>query len=50
MSLIIKCDTEEIKKKLLSHKKSIKWVFSYLDELIEMKKNTEPGKKIGFKK
>jgi hypothetical protein len=48
-SLSVKLEIEEIKKKLTNHGKNIELVFSYLDELIDKKDNTEPRKKIGYK-
>ncbi|MBW4359297.1 ORF6N domain-containing protein [Flavobacterium sp. NAS39] len=48
-SLGVKLEIEEIKKKLTNHGKNIELVFSYLDELIDKKDNTEPRKKIGYK-
>lgn len=48
-SLSVKLEIEEIKKKLVNHGKNIELVFSYLDELIDKKDNTEPRKKIGYK-
>jgi hypothetical protein len=44
-SLSVKLEIEEIKKKLTNHGKNIELVFSYLDELIDKKDNTEPRKK-----
>jgi hypothetical protein len=49
-SLILKLEIEEIKKKLLYHDKNIELVFSFLDELMEKKKNIKPRRKIGYKK
>ncbi|OOG63726.1 hypothetical protein B0E44_17045 [Flavobacterium sp. A45] len=48
-SLSVKLEIEEIKKKLTNHGRNIELVFSYLDELIDKKDNTEPRKKIGYK-
>jgi hypothetical protein len=48
-SLSVKLEIEEIKKKLINQGKNIELVFSYLDELIDKKDNTEPRKKIGYK-
>ena len=48
-SLSVKLEIEEIKKKLVNQGKNIELVFSYLDELIDKKDNTEPRKKIGYK-
>lgn len=48
-SLSVKLEIEEIKKKLTNQGKNIELVFSYLDELIDKKDNTEPRKKIGYK-
>lgn len=49
-NLSLKLEIEEIKKKLSSQSKNIELVFNYLDELVEKKENTEPRKKIGYKK
>lgn len=49
-SLNLKLEIEEIKKKLLSHNKNIKLVFSFLDELIKKKENSKPRRRIGYKK
>jgi uncharacterized membrane protein YecN with MAPEG domain len=48
-SLGVKLEIEEIKRKLTNQGKNIELVFSYLDELIDKKDNTEPRKKIGYK-
>ena len=48
-SLSVKLEIEEIKKKLTNQGKNIELVFSYLDELIDKKDNTEPRIKIGYK-
>jgi hypothetical protein len=49
-SLILKREIEEIKKNLLYHDKNIELVFSFLDELMEKKKNIKLRRKIGYKK
>ena len=49
-NLSIKLEIEEIKKKLNNQDKNIELVFSYLDELIEKKKRTNPGGKSVIKK
>ncbi|NQY66918.1 MAG: ORF6N domain-containing protein [Flavobacteriales bacterium] len=49
-NLQLKLDVEKIKKKLENQDKNIELVFNYLDELIEKQDNTEPRKRIGFKK
>jgi len=48
-SLNIKLEIEEIKKKLSVHNKNIELVFSFLDKLVENKRDQNPRKKIGFK-
>lgn len=48
-TLSIKLEIEEIKKKLVNQDKNIELVFSYLDELIEMKDNPVQRKQIGYK-
>ncbi|CAL67125.1 conserved hypothetical protein [Christiangramia forsetii KT0803] len=48
--LSLKLEIEQIKKKLSNHGKNIELVFSYLDELIKKKKDSEPRKQIGYKK
>ena len=48
-TLSLKLDIEEINRKLENQDKNIELVFTYLDELIEKKKNPEPRKHIGFK-
>lgn len=48
-TLSIKLEIEEIKKKLMNQDKNIELVFSYLDELIEMKDNPVQRKQIGYK-
>ena len=45
----LKIEVEEIKKKLKNHDKSIEFVFSYLDELLENQNVPEPRKQIGYK-
>lgn len=47
-TLSMKLEIEEIKKKLSNHTKNIELVFSYLDELIDKKEDSEPRKKIGY--
>jgi hypothetical protein len=44
-SLSVKLEIEEIKKKLTNQGRNIELVFSYLDELIDKKVNTEQRKK-----
>jgi hypothetical protein len=48
-TLKLHLDIEIIKKKLNSQDKNIELVFSYLDELMEEKRNQEPRKRVGFK-
>ncbi len=48
-SLRIKLDIEEIKKRLHNQGQNLELVFSYLDELIEKRKNPPPRKQIGYK-
>jgi phage regulator Rha-like protein len=45
----IKIDILQIQKKLENQGKNIELVFSYLDELLEKKKEEEPRKQIGYK-
>jgi len=40
----VKLEIEEIKKKLQNQENNIELVFSYLDELLEKRKHTEPRK------
>ena len=49
-SLSMKLDIEEIKRRLNSQDKNLELVFSYLDELIEKRKNPTPRRPIGFKR
>ncbi|MBL7885899.1 MAG: ORF6N domain-containing protein [Flavobacterium sp.] len=48
-TMSLKLEIEEIKKKLSNQNQNIELVFSYLDELMDKKENTEPRKSIGFK-
>jgi len=48
-SLRLHLDIEFIKKKLNNQDKNIELVFSYLNELMEEKRNPEPRKQVGFK-
>ncbi len=42
-------EVEIIKKKIENQDKNIELVFSYLDELMEIKDNSKPRKPVGFK-
>ncbi len=48
-TLILKCDIEEIKKKIQNQDKNIELVFSYLDELMEKRETPDSRERIGFK-
>ena len=48
-SLSMKLDIEEIKKRLNCQDKNLELVFSYLDELIEKRKNSPTRNPIGFR-
>lgn len=48
-TMSMKLEIEEIKKKLSNQNQNIELVFSYLDELMDKKENSEPRKSIGFK-
>ena len=47
-NLQLKLEVEEIKKKLIDQDKNIELVFTYLDELIEKKQNSEERRPIGY--
>lgn len=49
-NLSLKLEIEAIKKKISNQGKNIELVFSYLDELLEKKQNTQQLTKIGYKK
>ncbi len=48
-NLRIHLDIEIIKKKIENQDKNIELVFSYLDELMEIKDNSKPRNPVGFK-
>lgn len=48
-TMSLKLEIEEIKKKLSNQNQNMELVFSYLDELMDKKENTQPRKRIGFK-
>lgn len=45
----LRLEIEQIKKKLNNHNQNIEVIFSYLDELIEKKGNSEERERIGYK-
>jgi len=49
-TLSMKLDIEEIKKRLNDQDKNLKLVFTYLDELIEKKRNLPPRNQIGYRR
>lgn len=48
-NLNLKLEVEEIKQKFKSKDKSVKLIFTYLDELLEKQRKPEPRKQIGYK-
>ena len=49
-TLRLHLDVELIKKKLENQDRNIEIVFSYLDELMELKENPDPRNPVGFKR
>jgi hypothetical protein len=49
-NLNLKLEVEKIKSSIVNNTKNVEVLFSYLDELIADKENTEPLPKIGYKK
>jgi hypothetical protein len=45
----LRMEIDKIKKKLDNHDKNIEVVFSYLDELLDKRKESVPRRQIGFK-